>query len=156
MFNPSEILTRLSDADVDYILIGGVAALAHGCARLTQDVDVLYARTEDNFDRIVKAFAECSPYPRGAPVGLPFQWCAETFKFGLNFTLTTTLGDVDLLGQIPGGDYISLKPHSISIEMFERTILCLALDKLIEVKRCAGRPKDFEAIAELERIRRNA
>jgi hypothetical protein len=94
------------------------------------------------------------PYLRGAPPGLPFNFDEETVKRGLNFTLTTTLGSIDLLGEIVGGGgYDDLLRHSIPLSIFGRNVLCLDLDKLIQVKRAAGRPKDFEAIAELEAIR---
>ena len=75
----------------------GVAATIHGSARVTQDLDIVYARTPENFARLVAALAPHAPYLRGAPPGLPFRWDAETIRRGLNFTLTTTLGDVDLL-----------------------------------------------------------
>jgi len=66
----------------------------------------------------------------------------------------TTRGDLDLLGEVVGGGgYEALLPHSQALEMFGLRCLCLELDKLIEVKRAAGRPKDLEAIAELETIR---
>jgi hypothetical protein len=72
----------------------------------------------------------------------------------LNFTLTSKLGDVDLLGDITGGGgYRELEPHTVEIELFGVRCLCLGLDKLIEVKRAAGRPKDLEALAELIAIR---
>ena len=97
------IIRCLSDAQVDFILIGGVAATVHGSARLTQDVDVVYARTAENIARLVEALKPRNPYLRGAPLGLPFQWDAVTISNGLNFTLTTTFGDLDLLGEIVGG-----------------------------------------------------
>ena len=91
---------------------------------------------------------------RGAPPGWPFRWDTATIKRGLNFTLTTDVGDVDLLGEITGGGgYDSLVPATVCIRVFGVECRCLTLDKLIEVKRPAGRPKDFEAIAELEAIR---
>lgn len=68
--------------------------------------------------------------------------------------LTTTLGDIDLLGEIVGGGgYEQLLPHSSEIPMFGGRQRCLNLDTLIRVKRAAGRPKDFDAIAELEALR---
>jgi hypothetical protein len=71
----------------------------------------------------------------------------------LNFTLTTTLGDIDLLGEITGGGgFEDLLPDSIVLSIFGHECRCLGLRKLIFVKRAAGRPKDFEAIAELELI----
>ncbi len=93
------------------------------------------------------------PYLRGAPAGLPFRLDAETLKRGLNFTLVTDLGDLDLLGEIAGGGgFEALLPHAQRIEVYETECYVLGLERLIEVKRAAGRPKDLEAIAELERI----
>jgi len=74
--------------------------------------------------------------------------------FGLNFTLETTIGLIDLLGEITGGGkYEDLLSHATRLNVFGVSCLCLDLDTLIHVKRAAGRPKDFEAIAELEAIR---
>lgn len=96
------------------------------------------------------------PYPRGAPPGLPFRWDARTDQRGLNFTLVTDLGDLDLLGEIVGGGtYENLLPDCLTIELFGVACQCLGLERLIEVKRAAGRPKDLEAIAELETILEN-
>jgi hypothetical protein len=77
----------------------------------------------------------------------------RTLARGLNFTLTTSLGDIDLLGEIAGGGtYASLAEHAVVLDLYGHRCLCLDLPKLIEVKRAAGRPKDFEAIAELEAL----
>lgn len=148
------LIEALVDAGVEFILVGGLAAIAHGSSRLTQDIDVVYARGEDNLEKLARALAQHQPYLRGAPRGLPFQWDAATLRHGLNFTLETTLGDIDILGEITGGGrYEILLAHTIELRIFDRLILCLDLDKLIETKRAAGRPKDFEAIAELEALR---
>jgi hypothetical protein len=147
------ILALLRHGGVEFIVIGGVAADAHGAARATYDVDVVYQRTPDNIRRIVSVLSGHDPYPRGAPRGLPFIWDERTIQMGLNFTLTTDLGDIDLLGEIAGGDYDRLLPHSEELTIYGQQCRCLKLDKLIEVKRAAGRPKDFEAIAELEALR---
>lgn len=148
------LLSALAAAEVDFILVGGMAAVAHGSARVTYDLDVVYGRDPDNLDRLVHALADHEPYLRGAPAGLPFRWNRETLLAGLNFTLTTTLGDLDLFGEIPGGGtYEELLPYSLEIELLDVSCRCLELGKLIQVKRAAGRPKDLEAIAELEAIR---
>ena len=147
------IIESLSAGGVEFILVGGLASTAHGSARLTQDVDVVYARTPANLKRLVDALAPFRPYLRGAPRDLPFVWDEQTLQRGLNFTLTTTIGDLDLLGEIAGGGgYRDLIAHIVELEMFGRTCLCLDLPTLIHVKRAAGRPKDLEAVAELEAI----
>jgi predicted nucleotidyltransferase len=148
-----KILVALSDAGVDFIIVGGLAATAHGSARLTQDVDVVYSRTADNVERLVHSLAPFEPYLRGVPPGLPFEWNSGTIHRGLNFTLTTTIGDIDLLGEITGGGrYEDLLDHSLDMEFFGCTCRCLDLPTLIRVKRAAGRPRDLEVIAELEAL----
>lgn len=148
------LLEALVSAGVEFVVIGGVAGKAHGSPRLTVDLDVVYSRSAENVRRLTAALAPLAPYLRGAPPGLPFRFDPETVRRGLNFTLRTTRGDLDLLGEVAGGGgHEALLPHSREIEMFGLRCRCLDLDKLIEVKRAAGRPKDLEAIAELEAIR---
>lgn len=149
-----KLLAALCEGGVEFILVGGVAATVHGSSRLTQDIDVVYGRTDDNLSRLEKGLGPYEPYLRGAPRGLPFDWSAATLKRGLNFTLTTTIGDIDLLGEIVGGGgYDDLLSHSIEIELFGKTCRCLDLPTLIRTKRAAGRPRDLEAVAELEALR---
>jgi len=154
MIDLAATLRVLTEARVDMILVGGVAATAHGSARLTEDIDLVYSRHPDNLARLARALAQYEPYLRGVPPGLPFRWDAETLSRGLNFTLTTTLGDLDLLGEIVGGGgYDDLRAHTITLRLFGVECLCLDLDTLIRVKRAAGRPKDLQSVAELEALR---
>ncbi len=149
-----DLLRVLDQAAVEYIVVGGAAGTAHGSARLTQDLDIVYRRSKENIERIVNALAPLKPYPRGAPPGLPFEWDALTVRAGLNFTLNITLGAIDILGEIAGGgNYEQLLPHTVSLELYGVHCRCLDLDTLIHTKRAAGRPKDFDSIAELEAIR---
>jgi hypothetical protein len=77
-----------------------------------------------------------------------------TLVHGLNFTLETSLGLIDLLGEIPGGGtYEDLVAGSVELKMFSGASKCLTLDQLIRAKRAAGRPKDMEVLAELEALR---
>ena len=150
----ARLLGALSSADVEFILVGGVAATVHGSSRLTQDVDVVYARSDANLGRLVEALARLRPYLRGAPPGLPFEWSTLTLRRGLNFTLITTAGAIDLLGDVTGGGaYGDLLPHTITVSLFSHPTRCLSLEWLIHTKRAAGRPRDLEAIAELELLR---
>jgi hypothetical protein len=154
MIDFDALLTALGKHEVAFIVVGGAAAIAHGSARLTQDLDIVYDRSPANLDRLVVALAEYKPYLRGVPAGLPFHWDRATLARGLNFTLVTSLGDIDLLGEIPGGGgYRDLLTEAIELHIFHSRCLCLSLDQLIRSKRAAGRPKDLDALAELEAIR---
>lgn len=138
-------------AGVEFIIVGGIAGGLHGAARATYDLDIVYRRDAANLSRLVGALAPFDPYLRGAPPGLPFRWDVDTLARGLNFTLTTAAGDIDLFGEvIGGGGYDDLWPNTIPVELFGVTCRCVTLSKLIDLKRAAGRPRDFDALAELE------
>lgn len=148
------LLAALDREGVRYIVIGGMAARAHGSSRVTQDIDLVYARSDEDIRRMVRALKPFDPYLRGVPDGLPFEWSERTLRGGLNFSLTTAVGDVDLFGEVlGGGDYGALEPHTIQAMVFGHRTLFLNIDWLIRVKRAAGRPKDLETIAELELLR---
>lgn len=154
MTDYAAMLQALAHAGVKFIVVGGLAATAHGAARVTYDLDVVYARDPANIANLIRALKPHHPSLRGAPEGVPFTFDERSIRSGLNFTFSTDLGEIDILGEIAGGgSYEDIVPHSFLIELFGITCRCLELDKLIEVKRAAGRPKDFEAIAELEAIR---
>ena len=151
MIDYEALLTPLIAGGVEFIVIGGVAAIIQGSPLSTQDVDVVYRRSEENMRRLCIALEPFRPYLRGAPPGLPFRFDPPTVERGLNFTLQTSLGPLDVLGEIVGGGgYDDLLPHSFEIESSGRRMRVLGLRRLIEVKRAAGRPKDLEAIAQLE------
>ncbi|MBI4474792.1 MAG: hypothetical protein HY646_19125 [Acidobacteria bacterium] len=114
---------------------------------------VVYARDPDNIRRVCAALQGHQPYLRGAPAGLPFRWDEQTINAGLNFTLTTKLGDLDLLGEITGGgSYEKLLPFSEELSIFNVSCRFVTLEHLIQLKRAAGRPKDLEVIAELQAL----
>ena len=96
---------------------------------------------------LVRAFRPYKPYLRGAPPGLPFRFDEATVQDGLNFTLVTILGDVDL-PVVGGGNYEQLLPHTFEVEAFGFHFR--SVTRLIQLKRAAGGPKDLESIAELQ------
>jgi predicted nucleotidyltransferase len=148
-----KLLPLLVNGGIEFILIGGVAGNVLGSARLTFDVDVVYERSKANLEKIAKALKPHEPYLRGAPLGLPFTLDVATLRNGLNFTLTTKLGDLDLLGEVVGGgSFRELLPHTFVVEAFDVKFRCVDLPTLIKLKRAAGRPKDLESIAELESL----
>jgi hypothetical protein len=143
----------LSAANVDFIIVGGVAAGLHGALRTTLDLDIVYSRRPENVARLVAALAPYAPYLRGAPAGLPFRLDEPTMARGLNFTLTTTLGDLDLIGDITGGgtfEELQESAELVEIEGFQCRLVSLPM--LIALKRAAGRGKDRELLAELEAL----
>ncbi len=149
-----DILNRLHTAGVEFIIVGGVAATFHGSARVTVDLDVMYRHSDENIARLVMALAPLAPYLRGAPPGLPFVLDAPTVKAGLNFTLDTSAGPLDLLGEMAGvGRYEDAVPHTMRMDVTGDEVLVIDLDGLIRAKRAAGRPKDLEVLAELEILR---
>jgi len=153
MTDYQKALQTLRDGQVRFIVIGGVAATAHGSTQLTNDLDVVYARSTEDIAHLAAALAPHSPYLRGVPAGLPFKFDAPTIKRGLNFTLDTDFGPLDLLGEVTGGGgYDVLLPHTVSLDLFGGPCLCVDLPMLIRLKRAAGRPKDILALAELEAL----
>jgi len=148
------LLSALRSEKVAFVIIGGVAATLHGSARLTNDLDVVYARSAENIECLARALAPFEPYLRGAPPGLPFQFDSATIKRGLNFTLRTIAGDIDVLGELTGvGSYTAVKAESLEASLFGDSYSFINLDALLRSKRAAGRAKDLEVVAELEAIR---
>ena len=148
-----EVLRLMLGHTVRCIIIGGWAAILHGAGRTTNDVVLVYARDAENPRSLAAALAPQQTYLRGAPPGLPFRWDERTIKGGLNFTLTTAVGDLDLLGEVPGGGtYEQLLPFTQEISIGGVTGRVVTLERLIQLKRTAGRPKDLEAIAELQAL----
>jgi predicted nucleotidyltransferase len=149
------LLRTLSSNGVEFVIIGGAATMMHGSPNLTNKLELVYGRSTDNIRRLAAAIAPLKPYERGAPPGLPFRFDEPTIRAGLNFTLVTEAGPLDLLGEIAGvGKYDALSGHTIDVTLYGTTDRCIDLDTLIKAKRAAGRPKDLEVIAELEAIRK--
>jgi predicted nucleotidyltransferase len=147
------LVPLLAEAEVEFVLIGGLAAVVHGSAYVTYDLDVCYGRSADNVERLCRALAAVHPTLRGAPKDLPFRLDTATVSAGLNFTLETDLGALDLLGEVqPLGGYTELASQSDETELFGRRIKVLTLEALIRTKRAAGRRKDLLVIPELEAL----
>ena len=154
MIDFERALTVLADAQVRFVIVGGLAITIHGSAYVTFDLDFCYARDRENLSRLAEALRTYNPRLRGAPEGLPFRFDEETLGGGLNFTLTTDLGDIDLLGEVSGiGDYAASLAASTPVELFGTSFDVLTLKALIISKRAAGRPKDLQVLPELEALR---
>jgi hypothetical protein len=155
MFDPAAILSPLLEQQVELVLIGGLAMRIHGSAHVTDDLDICYRRTATNIARLAAALAPLHPYMRGAPPGLPFRFDAETIQAGLNFTLTTDFGAVDVLGEVSGvGTYEQALAQSEERSMYGLKVHVLSLDGLIAAKKAAGRRKDQGHLLELEELKK--
>ena len=147
-FDPLGSLQVLSDHDVRYIVIGGIAGATHGSPSVTQDLDVCYERGPENLVRLAAALVSIHARLRGAEDDVPFSLDANTFAAGDHFTFVTDLGDLDCLG-IPAGTrgYDDLKIGAVEVDLDGLVVAVASIDDLIRMKRAAGRPRD---VAELE------
>jgi len=155
MLDAAGLLRRLNEQQVEYVLVGGLAMIAHGSAYTTSDLDICYRRSPTNIGKLVAALGTIHAYLRGAPANLPFRFDPPTIQAGLNFTLKTDLGDIDLLGEITGlGSYEQTLAQSEEQSLFEMPVRILSLDGLIAAKKAAGRLKDQLHILELEELKK--
>lgn len=146
-------LRLLGEYRVDCVIIGGIAAAIHGSLLLTNDLDVCYARDPANLERLAGALQSVHARLRNVPEGLPFLLDSETLKRELNFTFTTDIGDVDLLGDVRGvGNYEQVVAGCLMVDLFGYQFAVIDIGKLIVAKRAAGRPKDLIALPELEAL----
>jgi predicted nucleotidyltransferase len=146
-------LQSLCDAQVEFVVIGGVSATLHGSARVTLDLDIFYSRVPANLKRVVAALAPFHPRPRDFPADLPFIWDEATLRNSSVLTLQTDLGKIDLLAEVAGlGGWNEVNERAITVSIFDRSIRTLDLASLIAAKRAAGREKDLAALPELESI----
>ncbi len=151
-FEPA--IKSLTGEKVDFVIIGGLAISVHSTGYITTDLDFCYLRTAENLSRIVSALASFSPRLRGFPKDLPFFLDERTLQNGTNFTLKTTIGDIDLLGEVAGvGDYEAVKKESSLTRLYDCEVRVLNLEGLIKAKRVAGRTKDLLVLPELEALR---
>ena len=154
MIHLFEAVQILAKAEVEFVIIGGVALRSHGSAYLTQDLDICYSRSRTNLQRIVDALKPLKPRPRGFPDELPFIWDRSTLQNGTNFTFKTTLCDLDLLGEVPGvGTYEDALKNSVTNDFDGFPVKVLSIDALIRAKETAGRPKDVPGLNELYALR---
>ena len=135
------------------IIIGGAAAVLHGSAYVTADLDICYSREKENLKKLETALAPFNPALRGAPMDLPFRLDSDSLNSGLNFTLTTDLGDLDILGEVTGLDgYPAVLRFSEDLEIFGMRCKVLSLEGLSKSKREASRQNDLRLLPELDAL----
>lgn len=143
----------LVEHSVEFVVIGAVAAAARGSTNITQDLDLCYARSPQNLERLAAALAQFRPRLRGAPEATAWRLDFNALKNGLNFTLDTNVGAIDLLGEVSGvGEFSAVVEGSTEMRLFGCNCRIAALRTIIASKRAAGRPKDLLALPELEAL----
>jgi hypothetical protein len=153
MIDLFEIARRFSQAEVEFVIVGGIAIRGHGGNYVTEDLDICYSRTNDNLKKIASVLAPINPRPRDFPENLPYIFDWTTLQHGTNFSFETSMGDVDLLGEVKGvGSYDDLVGQSLRVDFDGYSAYLLSIPALIKAKRAAGRPKDEAGLKILEAL----
>ena len=144
-FDPSELLHRLVAAGVEFVIIGGLAAQAHGSPSLTADLDIVPSWDSSNLGKVESVLRDIVAIRHGVPPGSPPlpPLDSRTLLAGAAFTLNSRYGRLDLLANPdPGLDYDELRKAAVPLSYLGMPLLFASLDDLIAMKRAAGRPKD--------------
>jgi hypothetical protein len=148
-FDPAPILDALEEHGVDFVVVGGLAGMAHGSRYPTNDMDVAYERGRENLERLATALRELGATLRGAPPDGPLLLDATSLANGANFTFDTNLGPLDILGDPAGAPkYEALRSDAVETTLFGVRVRVASLDHLIAMKEAAGRPQDILAAGE--------
>ena len=146
------MLQGLSESGAKVVVVGGLAATAHGSRRVTDDLDICYDTKPANLVRLAKLLAQWKAYPRGIE-GLPFFMDERQFRTTPIMTLTTREGFIDVLDVVKGvGAYDECKKRSRVVEAYDVRFRVLDLPALIDAKKATRRPKDIDQLPELEAL----
>ena len=148
------MLRVLVEHGVDFVVVGGIAGVAHGSAYMTHDLDIAYARTAENLTALAAALTDLGARLRGAPADVPFLLDAETLKQGAHFTFETTAGPLDILDRPDGSPpYEELKRRAGKpLDVDGLPVYVASLDDLIAMKEASGRPRDALVASELRML----
>jgi hypothetical protein len=154
-FRPSELVRLLSEADVDYVVVGGVAVVVQAHARFTDDLDICYATDRANLSRLGGVLVELGATLRGIEVDVPFVPDGRTLRGTQILCLSTPLGGLDLLARPEGAPrYERLRSRAEVVEISGVKVPVASIDDMIAMKRAAGRPQDLIDVDALEIARR--
>jgi predicted nucleotidyltransferase len=154
-FNVTKLLRRLADGRVDFVVIGGVAVVAHASPRFTKDLDIVYATDRENLERLGAVLISINARLRGIDEDLPFVPDARTLRQTQILCLVTDDGNLDLLVDPEGAaDYGTMRRRAVEIELGGVAVAIASIDDLISMKDAAGRPQDQIDIEALETARR--
>ena len=149
------LLERLVNADVDFVIIGGFAGIVYGCTYVNQDIDICCDFSPSTLLGLQRAISDLHPVHRMTPKRKKLQLTEQTCVQFKDLYLDTDIGQLDCLSFIDGlGDYNQVKGESELIEVEEMKMRVLSLDALIKAKKSMSRPRDKEAVLQLEAIRK--
>lgn len=154
MSDQLNLLRRLTDARVDFIIVGGYAGVVHGCSYVTQDIDICCVFAPADLLALQKALADLHPVHRMTPGRKPLELTAESAAQFTNLYLDTDLGRLDCLSRIEGlGDYAQVRQASEPIDTAGMRLRVLTIDALIQTKQAMDRPRDREAVRQLQALK---
>jgi hypothetical protein len=149
------LLGRLARAEVDFVVVGGVAVAFQGYGRATKDLDITYATDRENLGRLGAVLVAAHARPRGVAEDVPFVADERTLARRRLLTLDTDDGGLDLLADPPGAPrYATMRDRADRVDLDGLVIAIAALDDLLAMKRAAARPQDLADIEALEVARR--
>jgi hypothetical protein len=141
------VFAKLVEAQVEFVVVGGVSAVLQGVPLTTIDLDICYRRTPENVERLANVLAGFKATLRDFPPDLPFALDARAILLGSNFTLQIGDEALDVLGTMSGiGGYEDIIEQAQDVPVASMTVKVLSLDQLIMTKAAAGRPKDIAAL----------
>jgi predicted nucleotidyltransferase len=150
-----EILRRLTARGVDFVVIGGIAAVLHGSPQNTFDLDICFASDAGNLRGLGDVLQELHARLKGLDDDVPFVPDADTLRRIEVLTMVTELGELDVLTRPAGSpDYEALRRNADRFDLDGFSVLVASIDDLIAMKTAAGREKDLIAVDELEAIKR--
>jgi hypothetical protein len=150
-----KLIERLTKGSVKFVLIGGFAGVVHGCTYVTQDIDICCDFSADNLLALQKALKDLHPVHRMTPQRLKLKLTAESCTRLKNLYLDTDVGQVDCLGYVQGlGNYEDIEPMSEIRDIGGLRIRVLTIDSLIKARKAMSRPRDKEAVLQLEAIKK--
>jgi hypothetical protein len=154
-FQPEQILRTLFSREVEFVLIGGVAATLYGSNLRTGDLDICPRRTPDNLDRLADALVQMDSRVRaeGVPDGVPLTPDGPFLERVEFLDLTTRFGDFDLSFRPSGTEgFEELWPNRVMFELEDMPVPVAALADIIRSKEAAGRPKDRQQLPTLRAL----
>lgn len=165
MFEPDDLLLALLDAQVEFVVIGGVAVGTHGFIRATKDLDIVPAPDAENLGRLAQLLVKIEAQQVGAEEFSPDEFPYDPtdpaqLGEGANFRLETRFGPLDIMQWVEGIDsdlaYPELAPQALPVTFRDREMHVCSLEHLLAMKRAAGREQDLKDIEQLENVARQS